>query len=157
MCGRRTAPLRRLTFPGAGADAYSGQGTFPQGINDEGAITGFYVDGNNVTHGFVRARKGSITKFEVPGACTAVPPPAGCAYNGTYPSSINLWGTIAGQYYGEDSISHGFRRDADGSMHKFDIPRAGYQTLPTSINAWGQIAGYAYDPNFVTHGLLLKP
>jgi hypothetical protein len=69
----------------AGADAYSGQGTYPQGINE--------------------------------------------AHNGTYAFSINGRGVIAGQYYGEDSVSHGFRRDADGSMHKFDVPA---RRLPNS-------------------------
>jgi hypothetical protein len=71
------------------------------------------------------------------------------AHNGPFPFGINLRGVIVGQYFGEDSVSHGFRRDANGSIHKFDVPRAGYQTLPISINAWGPIAGYASDPNFV--------
>src|SRR5216684_665797 len=45
--------LLLLTLPGAGAG--SGQGTVSQAINAAGAITGYYVDGNGVYHGFLRA------------------------------------------------------------------------------------------------------
>jgi hypothetical protein len=37
--------------PSAGTGA--GQGTIPLGNNDPGAITGEYIDGGNVIHGFV--------------------------------------------------------------------------------------------------------
>lgn len=40
--------------PGAGSVAGSGSGTFPNSINDAGAITGHYTDGSNVNHGFLR-------------------------------------------------------------------------------------------------------
>jgi hypothetical protein len=43
-----------IDVPGAGPDGYSGQGTFPQGINDRGEVSGFYADVNSVYHGFVR-------------------------------------------------------------------------------------------------------
>jgi hypothetical protein len=141
----------------AGTDGLSGQGTFPQGINDAGQVAGYYVDGNDVYHSFVRDSNGSITTFDVPGACTAVPPPADCAYNGTAASSINLWGTVAGYFSGEDGALHGFWRAANGSISTFDALGAGSATLPTSINFWGQITGIAVDASGVYHGLLLKP
>ena len=31
-----------------------------------------------------------------------------CAFNGTYPASINCWGVITGTYYDADSVGHGF-------------------------------------------------
>jgi hypothetical protein len=49
-----------ITFdaPGAGKTAGSGQGTFPKSINKAGAITGHYIDSNNVNHGFLRSPLG---------------------------------------------------------------------------------------------------
>ena len=141
----------------AGADGFSGQGTFPQGINDAGQVAGYYVDGNDVSHSFVRDANGAITTFDVPGACTAVPPPADCAYNGTVAGSINLWGSVAGYFSGEDGVWHGFWRAANGYISTFDALGAGSVTYPTSVNFGGQITGYAQDPSGVYHGLLLKP
>ena len=44
--------ITTIDVPGAGAGA--GQGTFAVSINPAGAITGYYVDANNVGHGFLR-------------------------------------------------------------------------------------------------------
>ena len=38
------------------------------GLNDLGAITGYYLDANNVYHGFVRSPEGKFTTFDAPGA-----------------------------------------------------------------------------------------
>jgi hypothetical protein len=40
--------------PGAGTVVGSWQGTYPNDINQWGAITGLWVDANNVWHGFLR-------------------------------------------------------------------------------------------------------
>jgi hypothetical protein len=152
----RNGAIKTFSVPGAGGDASSFQGTFPQAINDEGAITGLYIDGNTVVHGFVRARNGSLTTFDVPGACTAVPPPASCTYGGTWAYSINQWGAITGVFYGEDGVAHSFWRTADGSIHTFDA-RGAADTAAVSINFWGQITGQAFDSSGVVHGFVLKP
>jgi hypothetical protein len=46
-----------ITFdaPGAGKTAGSGQGSFPDSINKAAAITGHYIDSNNVNHGLLRS------------------------------------------------------------------------------------------------------
>jgi len=75
--------------PGAGKTAGSGQGTFPKSINKAGAITGHYIDANNVNHGFLRTPQGKIIKVDAPGAGTA----AGSGF-GTFPTSINDGGTL---------------------------------------------------------------
>src|SRR5712671_1761069 len=51
-------PARRepMTFDAPGAGTGSGQGTFPNGINEPGTITGYYIDNNDVSHGFLRTR-----------------------------------------------------------------------------------------------------
>jgi hypothetical protein len=148
---------RVFDIPDAGPDGYSGQGTFPQGINDLGEVSGLYGDANSVYHGFVRTALGSITTFDVPTTCTNANPPTACAFEGTYAGGINLVGTIVGSYYGEDGVPHGFWRATNGSITTYDVPRKGYLTVPVSLNDWGQATGLAYDANFVTHGFYLVP
>ena len=146
-----------IDVPGAGPDGYSGQGTFPQSINGLGEVSGTYADVNSVYHGFVRTASGSVTTFDVPTTCTTGNPPPDCAFEGTFPGGINLVGMVAGTYYGEDGLPHGFWRAANGSITTFDVPRKGYLTLPFSLNDFGQITGIAYDANLVTHGLFVIP
>jgi hypothetical protein len=156
----RAANGKYVSFdaPGASADGYAGGGTYPQSINNLGEVSGFYGDANSVYHGFVRRADGWIVTFDVPTTCTKTSsPPADCAFNGTFPSAVNITGRVVGAYYGEDGNPHGFWRDADGSIRKFDFPGAGYFTLPGAINDWGQITGIVYDPNVVVHGLLVTP
>ena len=156
----RSASGKYTSFdvPGAGPDGYSGEGTYPQGINELGEVSGIWVDVNFIYHGFVRSPSGHITTFDVPTVCTrTASPPADCAYNGTYSAGINLLGRVVGTYYGEDGNPHGFWRDADGSITRFDVPGAGYLTSPQAINDSGEITGIVYDPNIVVHGLLVKP
>jgi hypothetical protein len=52
----RTADGRFTLFDvaGAGTDPDVGEGTFPYGNNFLGAVTGAYVDANQVNHGFLR-------------------------------------------------------------------------------------------------------
>jgi hypothetical protein len=75
-----------ITFDVPGAGTGAGQGTQGFAINPAGTITGIYFDANNVlVHGFVRARDGTITTFDPPGAVI-----------GTFPSSINTTGASRG-------------------------------------------------------------
>jgi hypothetical protein len=39
--------------PGAGTNAGSGFGTYPESINDAGEITGHYTDAQGLNHGFL--------------------------------------------------------------------------------------------------------
>jgi hypothetical protein len=147
----------RIDVPGAGPDGYSGQGTYPQGINDLGEVSGYYVDTNTIFHGFVRSAAGAIVTFDVPTTCTTAAPPADCAFEGTFAAGVNLVGTVVGVYYGEDGIGHGFWRAANGAITRFEVPRPGYSSQPVSINDFGQITGFAYDPTAATHGLYVRP
>src|SRR5271165_985838 len=90
-----------ITFdaPGAGTGTYQGTGCFAYTdcsvlINNSGAITGYYLDANNVYHGFLRSPDGKYTTFDAPGADTM----AG-DFNGTLPNGINDAGAITGVYY----------------------------------------------------------
>lgn len=100
--------LTTFDVPGAGTGFQ--QGTIAANINPAGTIAGYYLDGtiigyvldaNSVHHGFLRARDGAITTFDVPGSGTS-------AGQGTMPLSNNPAGTIAGQYIDANSVVHGF-------------------------------------------------
>ena len=56
--------------PGAGTGSPKAdvQGTFALAINPAGTITGSFIDGSSVSHGFVRASNGAIITFDAPGA-----------------------------------------------------------------------------------------
>lgn len=75
--------------------------SFPSGINSAGAIAGSFNDGFGVNHGFLRARDGSLTTFDVPGAGTG-------SNQGTVPLGINPAGVITGLYLDPNYVYHGF-------------------------------------------------
>src|SRR5271169_5048710 len=104
------------------------------------------------------AQKTHIVSFDAPGADTT---PGD--FNGTYPSSINVWGVIAGSYQGADTVFHGFLRSPGGKFTTFEAPGAdttagSYNgTSPSSINDLGVITGSFYDATGLSHGFLRTP
>jgi hypothetical protein len=148
-----------ITFdaPGASTAAGSGQGTFPDGINEAGTITGHYIDSHNVNHGFLRnAGGGEFITFDAPGAGTT----AGSG-QGTFPKGINKVGAITGRYVDAHNVNHGFLRSPGGDkLIRFDAPGAGTTagsgqgTFPDGINEAGAITGHYIDGNNVNHGFL---
>jgi hypothetical protein len=88
--------------PGAGPNGVNCYGDCSLGLNDFGVITGFYLDANNVYHGFAGA-PGNLTTFDAPGADTTPND-----YNGTFPVSINDTGIVAGYYIDANNLYHGF-------------------------------------------------
>ena len=92
-----------MTFNARQAGTGNGDGTEAYSVNPAGEITGYYIDANNVSHGFLRARDGAITTFDAPDAVTS-------PYQGTAAYSINPGGVITGAYYGESVVVHGFLR-----------------------------------------------
>ena len=87
----------------SGAGTGPHQGTIPQNLNSAGAITGDYLDAGNVYHGFLRAKNGSITKFDVPGAGTG-------SGQGTIALSNDPADAITGYYIDSKNVYHGFLR-----------------------------------------------
>src|SRR5437588_229521 len=150
--------------PGAGTGSMScgtiGNGqvpraylTNPNGIDQTGAITGFYFDANFVGHGFLRTPDGTITSFDAPGA--DMTPGSG---NGTFGVSLISNGEIEGVYVDPNGVLHGFVRSTQGTFTTFDVPSAGtgpgQGTLPESNNTVGAIAGNYIDASNVNHGFL---
>ena len=111
--------------------------TQTSGITQAGEITGFYFDTSFVFHGFLRARNGSFTSFDAPGA-------GGGSFLGTFPNSINQPGEIAGSW-DDPNFTHGFLRTAKGAIITFDATPTSIFTNVTSINQGGAITGYWAD------------
>jgi hypothetical protein len=126
--------------------------------NDRGAITGNYIDSNNVSHGFLRSPEGEFITLDAPGASSA----AG-SFDGTFPSGINNSGTITGNFIDSKDLNHGFLRSPRGEFITFDAPgaksvaAAGYGTVPESINDAGAITGHYIDVRNATRGFVRSP
>jgi hypothetical protein len=91
------------TFEAPGSGNGAGQGTVGSGINTAGDIAGYYLDASTVSHGFVRAADGTISRFSVK--------KAGNGFGqGTFGSGINTGGDIAGSYIDASNVYHGFLR-----------------------------------------------
>jgi hypothetical protein len=124
-------------------------------INDQGTVSGDYVDRDGRFHCFFRDRRGRFTTFDHPDADTT-PTPLG---TGTAYCVINNRGDIAG-IYGADGTIHAFMRTRRGGYRDIDMPGA-VMTAPSQINNDGQVAGTytvgrdPLDPNGVSHGFLL--
>jgi hypothetical protein len=144
--------ITRFSVRGAGTEA--GQGTlveWAQCLNDAGMITGNYVDASGVSHGYVRAPDGKITKFDVEVAGTG-------AGQGTIGENINSAGVIAGDYIDAGGAAHGLVRDPWGRITKFDVEGAGtgagQGTIPFTNNSSGAITGAYIDKDNVLHGFV---
>lgn len=151
----RASAQKIIVFDAPGADTAAGSfnGTFASGMNNWGAVTGSYIDANNVQHGFLRTPEGRFITFEAPGADTT----AG-SFNGTSPNSINDLGAITGFYLDASAVSHGFVRSPEGKFTTFDVPGAGgFGSVPIAINLEGAVAGYYSDSNSSSHAFLRSP
>ncbi len=141
--------IKPFSAPGAGSGPY--QGTQPYGINDEGAITGSYIDPHGMTRGFVLGPGGDFTTIVVPGVPKA----------NVFPYSMNDAGAITGIFSLAGGLSHGFVRNPAGKFTPFDVPgdsSAAYGgTFPGSINQAGAVTGYFIDSHSTNHGFLLTP
>jgi hypothetical protein len=129
-----------ITFDVAGAV----NGTFPQSINNAGAIAGFYADNvGSGSHGFLRSGNGTFVTFDVPGAVS-----------GTFPAGVDNDGVITGGYGDNVGTLHGFVRDPNGAISTFDAPGAVNGSAGFAINPAGAIVGAYFDVNFIPHGFL---
>jgi hypothetical protein len=148
--------IHTIDSPGAGTGA--GQGTVALVVSPAGVTMGYYIDAQNVNHGFLRSPKGSFTTFDVPGSGTL-------PGQGTQPESMNAGGEITGGYLDSSGMSHGFVRSPDGEFVTFDVPGSGggscspgtfcaNGTQAGSINTGGVISGQYPDNNGAFHGFV---
>lgn len=114
-----------VTFdaPHAGA-----RGTFVQGVNAEGAVTGFARDDTGRSYGFLRKPDGSFVDVHLPD---------GSGY--FEPACINAKGEIAGHYQTGSTV-FAFFRDAQGNIASFRTSRSLIMEA-TAINDGSTVAG----------------
>jgi hypothetical protein len=150
----RDGRIESFDAPGAGTGPYQGtQCDGQNGLNSEGAITGWYSDASGAAHGYVRSADGTITDFDNPDGGTG-------PGQGTFGASINSQGKITGGSLDSNLVYHGFLRSPDGNMDTFEAPGSGnlpnlYQgTFGTGINAAGTIVAYSTDSMTVSHGAI---
>jgi hypothetical protein len=122
--------------------------TIPTGINNSGHVSGYYQDGAQAFHGFLRDANGELTIIDDPDANIS-------AGSGTYALALNDDGVVAG-YYGDQATGkpRGFTRDQFGNFTNFDVVRGSDGVVPVSINLSGQIAGEFWGANQVFYGFL---
>ena len=70
-------------------------------INPAGALASYWLDDNNVVHGYLRTQRETIVKFDVSGGGTG-------PFQGTFPFVIGSSGAIAGYYVDSNDAAHGF-------------------------------------------------
>jgi hypothetical protein len=97
----RTSDGNFKSFNAPGAGKGSGQGTgcpsdCPVSLNNRGALTGVYIDAQNVYHVYLRSPGGNIVTVQ----------PVGSTF--TFPAGLNDLGTIAGYYADANGVYHGF-------------------------------------------------
>jgi hypothetical protein len=142
FCEAAYANATIAVFDAPAAGTATGQGTNPESINASDSIAGYYIDSNDIYHGFVRTPDGAITSFDPSGSTATI------AY------SINMEGTVAGFYNDSQPVSHGFVRRPNGRIVVFDAVAGALETIPFSINDKGAIAGSYEDTNNVFHGFV---
>ena len=124
--------------------------TFPQGINDAGAISGVFTDTQG-THGFVLQR-GGVTVIDFPGAAW------------TWARGINTQGDLVGNYgrpgepFSPAALAlHGFLRSRKGQFTDLHYPGHLYE-IPQRITPTGIVLGCYHDMDFMAsmHGFTLS-
>ena len=132
-------------------DPLGTDGTFPQGINNDEQIVGYYIDNLGVSHGYLY--DGSSFK--------TIDAPSSAAFGGTNLNGINQQDQIAG-WYSDGTSFHSFVYD-HGTFTAIDDPSAGNNSSGTnryegtyakSINNKGEVVGYYIDAAGVWHGFL---
>ncbi len=152
--------ITTIDAPNAGKT--SSYGTRANVINTSGVIAGFYADSTyNAFHSYVRAKDGTITEFDAPGAGAVgkFPPfPLSMWNPGTYAIAIDAVGAVAGFYVDSGIVKHGYLRTPDGAFTAIDAPNAGTAahqgTNAANMNVQGTIAGYYIDANNMQHGFV---
>jgi len=110
---------------------------YPDALNDAGAATSMFIDGNGLFHGWLRTPGGIITRIDAPGAGTG-------SGEGTFSVAINWEGEIVGGFIppgGSFGNVQGFVRDTHGTITDFAPPQGRTSVQSLAMNGWGEIVG----------------
>ncbi len=127
-----------ITIPGAVGGAQA------TGINNLQQVCGFWVDVNQVNHGFL-LNAGTFTSLDVP--------------NSTFTQALGLnnKGQVVGVYTDASGNQHGFVY-SNKKYQTIDDPNGnGTMTVINGINDKGQLVGFYMDANKNTDGLVATP
>jgi len=115
------------------------------GINDRGAISGFYTGPAGVTRAFMEGPGGRITRLTFPGATA------------TQAFGINNRGEVVGTYMtgsGNSAKSFGFTWTRQAGFRSISAPLGRGRTTINGVNDAGDLVGFYTGPAGRTHGLL---
>ena len=113
-----------LTIPGAVGGAQA------TGINNAGLKCGFYIDSNNVNHGWL-LNSGVFMPLNVPGS------------TGTQALGVNNHGQVVGFYTDNAGGTHGFVYSIGTSWFTtIDAPGGVGSTIVNGINDAGKLVGF---------------
>lgn len=101
----------------------------PVAINDPGQIVGYYMDGSQVIHSYLREVDGTIKIIDFPGS------------SDTRALGINNAGQIVGSYGDSAGNTHGFIRVLTGTPTTFDAPGTTHFTQILAVNNFGEMVG----------------
>jgi hypothetical protein len=140
------------TFNAPGAGTAANQGTITFAINVFGVVTGYFIDSNNVAHGFVTtAPFKHFTILNVPDAGQG-------SGQGTFAGNIKPeGGEIAGSYVDSSGVSHGFVTAPPYRTYTSFDPKGSVNTLipiVTALNQEGEVTGTYLDANGAFHGFV---
>lgn len=147
------------SFDAPGAGTSGGglyQGTFGYNVDNLGTVLGTYVDANNVSHGFLRARDGRFETFDAPKAGTA-------AGQGTFVTTIDglTPESAVGWTVDTNGVLHGYLRSSEGRFTTFDAPGAGtgsgQGTEVSGVNGEGTVLGITLDASNAYLGFFRSP
>jgi hypothetical protein len=115
-----------ISFPQRGP-----RGTVVTGINKWNTVVGYYIDSNQMYHGFKRYSNGSVVTLDYPGA------------QSTSPAAINDFGTIVGGYSGASSSGSFIYHNGQWATLDFSAESVGEGTSTgaVGISNAGVIAG----------------
>jgi hypothetical protein len=116
-------------------------------INNDGVITGDFIDGRGIQHAMV-LRKRQLTPFKY-GKCVRLAGTGGPAGFG-----INTAGTVAGWCTSHSGIAIGWTWSSAGFVD-VNVPKA-LGTEATGINDNGDVVGLYFDSTGLQHGFLKK-
>ena len=119
----------------------TGASTYIYGVNNAGNLVGFTSFQGQPSIAFVDIG-GTVTEFTFMG-------------DYTFGFGINSKNETVGDFITPSFVTHGFYRDAAGTMTQIDYPGAAL-TVCLAINDLGEITGYYLDTSNVAHGFITK-
>jgi len=131
--------FRRIRIPGS-------MSTTASGINNHGAVAGFYTGRGGVTRGFLRGAHGRVIRLTFPGASS------------TMAFGVNDFGEVVGTYMtgqGNNAKSFGFTWSRRTGFRKINDPQGRGATTLNGINNAGDLVGFFTDRTGNTDGVLV--